>query len=377
MPTKGRVRKAALADRAQIEVLLDGFQLRSATTCTWGPQWWEWLCERNPALGPDRADFPWGWVLEANGEIVGFFGNIPMLYRFGQQTLLASIASHWAVIRPFRAQTDELATAYFGQPVVDLLMVTSGIQATGRIFERHGALPMPLSDYQRVLYWVIDPEGFVAAALLKKNIQPALSRFCGLALAPLLKNAARLTAHRPGPVPSGVHLETTGPNAVTEEFDELWERKSAERPRLYAYRRTKDLRWHFECASRQNDVKVICCRRAGRLEGFAVLSCEETVKIGLVRAKLVDLFVASDSLDLVSALLSGAYEQAKARGCHLLELVGFPAEFRALAQRFRPLSRLYPSFPFYYKTTSTELHVALGVQEAWHPTLYDGDSSLF
>lgn len=371
------MREATLTDRAQIEALFDGFQLRSETARTWGPQWWEWLWERNPALGPDRIDLPLGWVLEANGAIVGFFGNIPMLYRFGQQTLLAGIASHWAVLQPFRTQTDELATAYFGQPVVDLLMVTSGIQATGRIFDRHGALPMPLSDFRRVLYWVIDPEGFVSAALLKKKIHPALSRFCGLALAPLLKNAARLTVHRPGSLRTGIQLETIGLSAVTEEFDELWERKTAERPRLYAYRRTKDLRWHFECASRRNDLRVICCRRGGRLEGFAVLSCEDTVKIDLVRAKIVDLFVASDSLDLVSALLAGAYEQAKARGCHLLEFVGFPAEFRALARSFRPLSRLYPSFPFYYKARSTELHTALGVQEAWHPTLYDGDSSLF
>ena len=370
------MREATSADRVQIEALLDGFQLRSATTRAWGPSWWEWLWERNPALRSDTSDFPLGWVLESNGNIVGFFGNIPMLYRLGDRTLLTGVASHWAVLKPFRSQTDELAAAYFNQPDIDLLMVTTGIRATGRIFERHAAAPMPLCNYHQVLYWVINPAGFVAAAFRKKNIQPGLARFCGLALDPFLKTAARLAAHQPQRIPPGIQLDTIGLNEIDEEFDELWQRKRNDRSRLYAYRRAEDIRWHFECASRRSEIRVICCRRSGRLEGFAILLYEEMAEIGLSRAKLIDLFTSTDAPDLISALLTAAYDLGKAQGYHLLEMVGFTAEIHSLARRFRPLSRRYPAFPFYYKAASSKLHQELSATEVWYPTLYDGDSSL-
>jgi hypothetical protein len=376
MSTKATTREATAADRIQIEALLDSFQLRSATTRAWGPSWWQWLWERNPALQPDKTDLPLGWVLESNGDIVGFFGNIPMRYSFGDRTLLASIASHWAVLQAFRSQTNELATAYFDQPNIDLLMVTTGIRATRRIFERHAATPMPLSNYQQVLYWVIDPEGFVAAALRKKKIQQGLAQFCGLVVDPFFKTAARLAAHQPKSFPPGIHLEIIGLDAINEEFDELWQRKSDNNSRLYAYRRAEDIRWHFECASRRSEIRVICCRRSGQLEGYAILLHEEVAEINLFRAKLVDLFTATDAPDLINALLAAAYDLSKARGCHLLEIVGLPIEIHSLARRFRPLSRLYPTFPFYYKATSSELHTALSSSASWYPTLYDGDSSL-
>jgi hypothetical protein len=377
MSAKARIREATIADRTQVELLLDHFQMRTDAELSSGSSWWEWLWRRNANFGLDRIDHPLGWVLEADNEIVGFFGNIPMLYQFGQKTLLASIASHWAVRKPFRSQTNELATAYFNQPNVDLLMVTTAIKPTVRIFERHAAKPMPLSNYQKVLFWVIDPRGFISASLCKKKIHPNIAKYCGAIISPFIKTVSRLAKHHIVSKDSEIQVQTIQLDDVNGEFDVLWQRKNSDKGCLYAFRRAEDLLWHFECISQHADIRIICCRRLGILEGYAILMCEEIAEIGLVRAKLVDLFVLDDMPDILNTLLAESYKLAKTRGCHIFEIVGCTPQIRALAKRFKPLSRLYENLGFYYKASSMELDKSLELPNAWYPTLFDGDSSLF
>ena len=89
------------------------------------------------------------------------------------------------------------------------------------------------------------------------------------------------------------------------------------------------------------------------------------------------LFVVDDVPSIINTLLAEAYELAKTRGCHILEMVGFTVQIRALAQRFKPLSRLYENLNFHYKASSNKLDKSLEIPDAWYPTLFDGDSSMF
>src|SRR5208282_5779460 len=41
---------------------------------------WERLWSRNPAFEKTQAKPPIGWVLEADGRVVGYHGNIALLY---------------------------------------------------------------------------------------------------------------------------------------------------------------------------------------------------------------------------------------------------------------------------------------------------------
>lgn len=374
-PAEATVRNAEFSDCEPVESLLSAFGLGMARKPEDVRRWWDWIWRRNPALALDRPHPPIGWLLEAGGQVVGFFGNIPARYRFGDETLMVAVASHWAVQKPFRSRTQDLSSAYFGQREADLLMVTTGIAATGRIFDRFGASVMPLRDYRRVLYWVLEPSGFAVAALRKRNVPPALARIAGLAASPGLAAANALRKRGPRRLPIGLDPEAIPLEAVGDEFDELWQRKLAEGRRLYAYRTAADLRWHFELA-RTGAVSVLRCRRGGRLEGYAVLLREEVPAIALQRLKIVDLFVASNDADTIDALLAAAYERGREAGCHVLEVVGFPAEIRARVERFRPFSRLAPAHPFYYKARSEALDRALEAPAAWYPCLYDGDGSI-
>ena len=50
---------------------------------------WDRLWRRNPALVVGDTPRPMGWVLEANGGVVGYMGTIPLQCRYGDRRLNA------------------------------------------------------------------------------------------------------------------------------------------------------------------------------------------------------------------------------------------------------------------------------------------------
>ncbi len=368
------VREADLADCASAEAVLGELGIGVARDPADAPRWWDWIWTRNPARMPGRHHPPPGWVLEVDGEIQGFFGNLPGRYRLGDDTLIAAVASHWAVRKPFRGHTPRLADAYFSQTGPDLLLVSTGIAATGRIFARHGAVAMPLAEYQRVLFWVLDPAHFAASALRRRGHSAQLARAASMALAPALAAWSVLRQRAPGRPSHGIEPEEIPLDAIGDEFDELWRAKCAEARRLLAYRGAQDLRWHFE--PRAERVSVLRCRRGGRLAGYLVLLREAIPEIGLDRLKIVDLLAAGDDPAVIDALLAAAWERSRELGAHVLELVGFPHAVRCRAERSRPLARRYATQPFHFRARPVELHDELQTPDRWYPSLYDGDGCL-
>jgi hypothetical protein len=335
---------------------------------------WEWLWGRNPAATGGR-DVPLGWVLEADDEIVGFFGNIPRRYHYDGRDLLASVGTSWAVDPRFRTRARDLCAAYFAQTEPDLLLATTANRSVGRILMKFSAEPMPQASYQEVLYWILDGNGFLRSALRKKGVRAPLRKAAGLAVSPILAAGLALRG-RPGRLRAGLEAEVIRLSDVDEEFDELWRRKLGERPRLYASRTAEDLRWHFEPGADAGTVGVLRCRRHGRLDGYVVLLRTEAPDIGLVRARVADLLVAGDDARVVDALLAAAYEWGRRNGCQVLELMGFPPSIRSVAERSRPFSRALPTHPFLYKALIPELGAALAAEDAWYPSVYDGDTCL-
>lgn len=374
-PAEVSLRDATLADAEPVRELSRSLGMLVPEERGAMDEIWKRLWTRNPAAtSGDMAGLA-GWVLEADGRVVGFFGSIPRRYRFGARTLRVATANNWAVLRPFRTHTNELAKKFFGQVGFDMWMSNTTIQAAERIFARFGARPMPQRDYLRVHYWVLDAGGFLRAALRKLDLRDSVVAAGGGALAPFL--AAGLAVRgRPRRI-RGVDPEAIPLSAVGDDFDDLWLRRLGEGGKiLYASRTAEDLRWHFEGADRRGELTVLCCRGGGRLKGYLVLVRDRPPRLGLHRARVADLFVEGNDGAVADALLAAAYEAAKEHGCHVLELVGLPRELRARAARWRPLTRTFPTSPFHYRPAEEALGADLARPEAWYPTFYDGDSSL-
>jgi hypothetical protein len=336
---------------------------------------WRRLWIDNPVMMGDGNKPSLGWVLEDQGKMVGFFGNIPLLYYFGERRVIVADASQWGVAKDYRGLTPRLADAYFSQAHVDSLLVTTGIKPTGQLFERYGAHRIPQPEYDRVLYWPVEGSGFVRASLRKKNAPSpliwALGGIGGLALDIAMGMSRRKPSGAAGSV------DVSGVDEIDDSFDALWRLKQGEGEKLLACRSAECLRWHFASQSLAERSQILTFRQGGELKGYAAVVNEEAPNIGLKRLKVVDLLIAGDDGQVLDTLLSRAYVLAKQTGCHVLEVIGLPAALRVQVHRHRPLIRSMPTWPLYYKACNDYLTGVLGQEAAWYVTPYDGDTSLF
>ena len=370
-PSKYLLREARIGDFETVTALVGRLGLKVPQGSENIRALYRRLWEDNPAV-TSGSKGPTGWVLEDGGKIVGFFGNIPRLYSFGETPVNVAVASLWGLEKPYRAQILRLADAYFKQPDIDLLMATTANREAGRIFERYLSPRLPQPEYENVLYWVTGPRDFLVSALGKKGVPSPLAGIAGLIGSFVL--AAGTVARRPRKRPFAVSI--IAPGAIGEDFDDLWALKLKEPPRLMACRDARSLRWHFAPGPGRPEAVVLTCHREGRLKGYAVLVRDDVSEHGLVRLKIADLLIADDDGDVLDSLLAAAFEHARENGCHILELTGLPKCLRQRALVSRPFVRKMPTWPFYYKTDDEKLLHALTDGDAWYTSAFDGDTSL-
>jgi len=338
---------------------------------------WERLWHENPALASHGTERPIGWVLEAKGAIVGYLGNISLLYRYGGRTLTAVTAHGLVVDTPYRAMGVTLVAAYFRQKAVDLFVSTSAIEAVGKIALAFKASPVPQPDYDTALFWVLRPYSFARVLMRKLQTSPALTQI-GAAIGAIVIGADKFVRRRwPNKARSGdLSISTINFDQIDEAFETLWIEKQLEGNRLLADRTPVALRWHFEIPGDRGSARVLCCRRNQELVGYTIVRNDTKPENGLRSSIVADMIAKNDDPEIVKALLTASYKYAKDSGSDILEMLGFPSAIRNVASKWNPYRRKYPACPFYYKAADPQLHQELANGAVWYASPFDGDATL-
>jgi hypothetical protein len=370
----------AVAPATLREALLSDFTAVAALKQRWGlnedslPNW-ERLWHRNPALLRDESERPIGWVLEAEGAIVGYLGNIPLLYRYGHRTLTA-VSSHGLVVEPsYRNVAVSLVAAFYDQRSVDLYLVTTAIPEVGRLARAFKSDALPQQDYDTVLFWVLRPYSFAQVVMEKLRLKSALGHFGAMAASIAVGIDTLFRRRWPRERLTRLAVSEISINEIGDDFESLWREKLTEPPRLIADRSPATLRWHFEVPGDRGSARVFCCRRDGELLGYAVVR-NDPQPDGLQKSIVADMLAKKDDPEVIRALLMAAYDHAKKSGSYVLEVVGYPPSFRRVFLEGNPYLRKYPASPFYYKAADSMLHQTLSDGMAWYASPFDGDTSL-
>lgn len=339
---------------------------------------WERIWRRNPALRQMKGSPPIGWVLEANEKIVGYLGNIPLVYHYGNRTLTAVTGSGLVVQPAYRALTFSLNAAFYGQKDVDLYLTTTAVEAVGKIARAFKSNPLPQSDYDSMLFWVLQPNPFACALMKKLGLSPFLASM-GRTLASLMVSADKLLRRRWPSQPLGNFvIQSMAVEDIGEEVGALWRQKLQESPRLLADRSPETLRWHFDAQGSKASVRMLCCYKNAELVGYAVVKNEAASDgNGLRRSIIADMLARQDEPAILRALWAAAYDHARQAGSHIFEVLGFPPRVRAVSSAWHPYVRKYPALPFYYKAADPALHSALAEGTAWYASPFDGDTTLW
>ena len=338
---------------------------------------WEHLWRDNPALKHMQTKRAIGWVVEAEGRVVGYLASISSLYHFGGKTLTAVVGSGFVAEPAYRAHTVRLMGAFYAQKPVDLYISTTAVEATGKIACAFGCVPMPQPDYETVLFWVLRPYPFIQTVLKKLQIKPALSPFVGV-LGSLALRIDKLFRRRwPRGSAKDLSVSEIKPSEIARGIRNSVERKTwrGDTPACRSQCGIPPLALRCPRRSVQRR-RVLCCRKNGKLVGYLVIRDETGVANGLRRSLVADMIVKQDDPEVVKTLIAAAYKHARKAGSDVLEVQGFPAGIRRLCAQWNPYSRTFPATPFYYKGASPALHQTLSDGALWYGTPFDGDTTL-
>jgi hypothetical protein len=277
---------------------------------------------------------------------------------------------------PYRATALSLSAAFYRQPTVDLILNTSSIPAVGKVARAFKANPLPQTDYEAVLFWVLRPFPFARTVIEKLTRQPALLHLGSVPAAFALGADKILNRRWPRGSSKFFTVSEIGVNEIGDDFDALWNAKLKEGPRLLAVRDVASLRWHLDIPQDGASTRVLCCYKNRELLGYAVIRTHWYQGVGPRRSFIPDMLIKQDDPEVLRALFVAAYEHAKRAGSDILEVLGFPQNIRRVLSQWNPYVRRYPACPFYYKATDPVLHKEFTDAKLWYATPFDGDTTL-
>lgn len=336
---------------------------------------WQRIWAKNPAL--DRMpSLPIGWVLEAEGKIVGYLGNIALLYRYGHQSLTAVTGTGFVVDPEYRAYSLTLDSAFYRQKTADLHLATTAIEAVGKLALAFRSAPLPQPGADTLLFWVLQPYTFAQAVLRKLDLVGPCPGVGNVLAAIAIESDRIVRRRRPFRRASNLDVDEIEVAGIGDEFQAFWNRKLSERTRMYADRSAATLRWHFEIPGCQGAIRILRCRRGKDMVGYAAVRDDIERSSGLRRSLIADMLAEKDDFEIVRVLLVAAFTAARRAKNDILETIGFPQAIRHVLEESKPYHRKLPACPFYYRASNPELHRALADSSSWYACAFDGDTTM-
>jgi GNAT superfamily N-acetyltransferase len=334
----------------------------------WDEPFLKWKYLQNP-VNPF-----YGVVAEADGKVLGCYGNIPVLIKAGAEVVTGAQAVDLAVAPEARRHG----------------LFVKMAQQTYQQMDKDGvwldyAFPNPASQAGFVtrLNWtpvglapryikIIDPKAITVSKGLSGLAAQALAR--GLAKLPVHASwhSKRPPAEAPG-------IEVHPADSFDPRADRLWEQAAADFP-LTVRRDAAYLNWRYVDNPQKQYQILLAERGSGNanppdLAGYCVLSFKD--RTSQSAAALAELLLAPGETSAGLALLAQATAQAQEAGCAqiwcwmlpqhtfytcLLRLSGF----HHLSSRNRTIARLFPGF--LSSTTPFIIRLNPGFQSSIDPT---------
>jgi hypothetical protein len=368
-PRSPKLREASFEDHPQIAALQVANGLEAKTYEEWKHLWIS-----NPAYTEFQATLPIGWVLEVEDkQLVGYLGNIPLLYELKGQRVLASVAHSWAVDESYRGYSLSLLERYFSQKKVELFLNATVGPAAAEAFAVFESLPVPVGEWDCSAFWITHYQGFLASWLAMKGLPLARTFSYVLSVGPFLKDT--LAKRRSRRYENG--LEVRRCTQFDDRFDVFWEALRKANPHVLQAVRTREmLEWHFRYALHNNRAWIVTIGQGSVILAYGIFFRHDNPAVGLKRMRLVDFQTLDGNTALLAPMLSWALEGCRNEGIDMLESIGFRTDKGRVIKDIVPYKRKLPSWLYFYKTANENLAAMLRDPNAWDPSQFDGDASL-
>jgi hypothetical protein len=361
-----QIREAVFADYPQIAALEARYGLRPKPYDEWIHLW-----TGNPACPPGWTI---GWTVEnASKDIVGYVGNVPSVFAFQGQKLIAASGRGLVVDEQYRSYSFPLFSRFFNQGNVDLIVNTTVNVNAVKLHELFHCERVPVGAWDRAVFWITDYRGFAAKLAATKRLP--LPKLLGYPLSAALAAKDRLRRKPLKAVGHGVEVAV----AITfdQRFDAFWEELRKQHSNSFLASRSRaTLSWHFKFSLENKRAWVETVSQDGTLLAYAVFLRQDNHELGLERVRLVDFRTLNDNSDLLAPMLTVALRRCREQKVEMLEVIGLSPETQRGLAGFAPNHRDLPAWLYFYKAKDKALAEKLRDPRVWDPSPFDGDGAL-
>jgi len=366
MTTHPVLREVQISDYEKVKSLFRKIRMPSESIEAWKSY------RKSPALKKAGKDFPFGWVLEAESNIVGYLANIPMMYSYQGSEVFVPAGRAFAVIPKYRSHGLKLALKFCKQPGVDAILNTTANEHSAAVFKYLKAKPVPQAHYNEVLFLVYNSWQFLRAVFIKCKFPGSIASGTALFLAPLFKIITILKQKETYPNLQELFLKRVCIDNLGEELDKLWVTKREQRV-FYTDRSVAMLKWRINIAPSLYHMYGAYLK--GQFLGYILLKIEHVEHLKLKRCLIIDIFGDFKNDENLVILISKLVGEVRDLKVDTLEIIGFPKAIRKIVKRFLPFKRIIPNWPF-FKFMTQDLKTVCQNSDFWYVSLMDGDSSL-
>ncbi len=366
MTTHPVLREVQINDYDKVKSLFHRIGMPSESLEAWK------VYRKSPALKKTGRSFPFGWVLEAGSNIVGYWANIPMMYSYQGSEVFIAAARALAVAPEYRGHSLKLARKFFRQQEVDALLMMTANESSAAIFKYFKSKPLPQAQYNEVLFLVFNSWRFLRAFFIKCRLPGSIASGAALLLSPLFKIITLLKQKNAYSSRKDLLLKRVCVDEIGEEFDKLWAIKR-EQDVFYTDRSVAVLQWRINIAP--SHYHMYGAYLKDKFLGYILLKIEHVEHLNLKRCLIIDIFGDFKNDENLVILISKLVGEVRDLKVDTLEIIGFPKAIREIVKRFLPFKRIIPNWP-YFKFMTQDLKTACHDSNFWYVSLIDGDSSL-
>jgi hypothetical protein len=313
-----------------------------------------------------------GWVIEdQNREIVGSIGNIPLLYEFDGNRVIAATGRGLVVEPEHRSSTLPLLDRVINQPGIDLYLNNTVTEVSLDLVDFFECQRVPAGKWDEMALWITHYREALEIFLHKKRIRLAAPLSYPISSAAYLYDKLRMKSLREG------SSQVESCPGFDQRFDDFWFDLRKNSPdRLLAVRSREVLQWHFHHALLNNQLWIAAVSSGRSLAAYAIFLRSDDADLGLKRVQLVDYQSLDGSSDPLMPILCWALRRCRKERIHILYNIGRWLEQGEFFDIFAPHRRKLPNWVYFYRVPNPALADGLRNRDTWSPTVFDGDATL-
>jgi hypothetical protein len=359
------VRVATREDQPRVQELQRLLGLRPDTLEDWDHIWGKNLQQLDSGVSI-------GWVLEVNGVVVGYLGNVALRYFLNGNSLNVAAARGWVVQHKYRKYSALLLLKYFAQKNIDLLINSSSNEVAYKVFTAAGSISPKSQNFSNIYFFIVNRSNFVLAILERYGLNLNLKYFLHLAIVIFLAlkklESLRINKCKKS---NNLRVSIVEPRKMSKDYDQFWADVVKHNQGFIADRSREKIEWMYSKPA--NDSKILEFYINKKMIAYAGFKKFRIIGSKEFKLQLIDFVSLKIDTQITDMMIAEGKQIAKALGVCCLEITGCNEKTNGSIVRLGAFKRNHFPTPFSYKILNKNL---LTKNEEWFITLYDGDSAL-